>query len=89
MARPAKEKQSTADTGDVVRRLDAILNTLLEMPTAEGKKIPVMKRVEILNASGLRNVEIARILGVNPISVGVVLNRLKGKSTEGKRKHKR
>ncbi len=89
MARPAKEKQSTSDTTDVVRRLDAILNTLLEMPSPEGKRLSMMKRIEILNSSGLRNVEIARILGVTPAFVGVMLNVLRKRSAKGRKSSKK
>ncbi len=89
MARPAKAKESAPDNADVVKRLDAILNALLERPVPEGKRLSMMKRIEILNSSGLRNIEIARILGVTPANVGVMLNLMRKKSAQGKKSGKK
>jgi len=48
---------------EIVRRLDAILNILLESMQVEGTKPTIRKRINLLHESGLRPSEIARILG--------------------------
>jgi len=65
------------DTEAVVKRLDAILNVLLSLPKPDGKTMSLLRRVEILSSSGFRNVEIANILGVSQVHVGVMINRLR------------
>jgi len=62
---------------DIVRRLDAVLAVLLETGSAEGKRIPVAKQVEVLDRAGLRPAEIARILRKNRAYVNVELHRLR------------
>jgi len=69
--------------------LDAILAVLLETPTlAEGKKLSMMKRIELLNTVGLRNVEIAEIMGLKPVTIGVVLSHLRKKAKKAKKEKK-
>jgi DNA-binding MarR family transcriptional regulator len=69
----------------LLKRLDAILNVLLHLPQSEGKSPSMLRRVEILSSSGLRNVEIAKILGISQPAVGVMLDRLRKKSKKKKR----
>jgi hypothetical protein len=64
---------------EIVKRLDAILNVLLESSPAEGKKLPMSRRVQLLYQAGLRPSEIARILGKTPTYVTVELTRIKSK----------
>jgi len=82
-----QEKKELSESEEIVKRLDAILNVLLQQPTADGKKISMLSKVEILKRSGLRNVEIAKILGLKPVTVGVVLNYLRKKGKKPKKKH--
>ena len=92
MPRAIRRKDVQADTSDVVKRLDAILNTLLEMPASEGRQLSLLKRVQILNSSGLRNIEIAKILGLTPTHVSVVIDTIRkrsGKTRKGKTRFKR
>jgi hypothetical protein len=75
-----------AGLSGIARRLDAILAVLLDTPTlVEGKKLQMMKRIEILNSAGLRNVEIARIVGLKPTTVAVVLNTLRKRAKQEKK----
>ena len=62
---------------DIIRRLDAVLAVLLESSSAEGKRIPMAKQVELLDRGGLRPAEIARILRKNRAYVNVELHRLR------------
>ncbi len=64
---------------EIVKRLDAILNVLLESSPAEGKKLPMSRRVQLLYQAGLRPSEIARILGKTPSYIAVELSRIKSK----------
>jgi len=76
-----RREETDSDSSDIVKRLDAILAVLLDRPEfSEGKKLTMRKRVEILNAVGLRNIEIAKILGLKQTTVAVVLNYLRKKS---------
>jgi hypothetical protein len=73
---PAKAKREN-DTWQLSKRLDAIINILLETTRVDGKPLPIAKRIQILHASGLRPVEIARILGKSLTNISVQLNLLK------------
>ena len=79
-----KNKKEFSNSEGIVKRLDAILNVLLSTPTSEGKSFSMLRRVELLSASGLRNVEIAEILGATQVSVGVMINKLKKKKLKKK-----
>jgi len=89
-------KKGTPDSVDIAKRLDVLLNVILSLPSTDGKQLSMLKRVELLSSAGaevdgktdplLRNVEIARILGVSPAFVAVMLNRLRKKV---KKKHTR
>jgi hypothetical protein len=81
-----KVKETEPDFSAIVKRLDAILAVLLDTPIpAEGKKLSMMKRIELLNTVGLRNVEIAEIMGLKPVTIGVVLNHLRKKAKKEKK----
>jgi len=47
----------------IVKRLDAIINVLLETSKIEGKPLPAVARIRLLYTAGLRPIEISRILG--------------------------
>ena len=72
----AKTKKDN-DTWQLAKRLDAIINILLVTSRIDGKPLSVAKRIEILHASGLRPVEIARILGKSLTNISVQLNLMK------------
>lgn len=75
-----KFKETPSDNSAIVRRLDAIIAVLLETPyPADGKPFKMMKRIDILNSAGLRNFEIAQIIGLKPSTIAVVLNSLRKK----------
>jgi hypothetical protein len=74
------------DTRDITRRLDAMLNVLLESVHEDGKSISMAKRVEMLHTAGLRPSEIARILGKTATYVNVELTRIKSKAQKAKRR---
>jgi len=63
----------------LTKRLDALINVLLETARPEGKPISVMERVRILSDAGLRPVEIAQILGISSTHVNVNLHDLRKK----------
>jgi hypothetical protein len=67
------------DSRAITARLDALLNVLLSLPGSDGKTLPTSKKVAILSSSGLRNVEIAKILGISQVNVAVVIDRLRGR----------
>jgi hypothetical protein len=78
--------QENTEIREVTRRLDAVLSVLLETVQAEGKKLSLAKRVEILHTAGLRPSEIARILGKTATYVNVELTRIKSKARPRQRK---
>ena len=93
-------KKENPDFPEVVKRLDVLLNLILSLPTKDGKQLPMLRRVELLTATGtdvhgktnpsLRNLEIARILGVSPGFVAVMINKLRKKTkTKTKKKTKK
>jgi len=67
---------------DLNKRLDAIINVLLEL-VGPGKRIPLSRRVQLLHDSGLKPSEIAKILGITPTHAAVEVHRLK--KTKGKK----
>jgi hypothetical protein len=78
-------RETEVDFGAIVKRLDAVLALLLDRPAlAEGRKLPMMKRVELLNSVGLRNIEIAQIMGLKPTTIAVVLNTLRKRAKKEK-----
>jgi len=73
------------DTWELTKRLDAIINVLFETSRINGKSVPIAKRIAILHASGLRPVEIARILGRSLTNISVQLTLIKkAQSKKGK-----
>jgi len=85
VVRTMKNKQELG-TKEITKRLDAMLNVLLESVERDSKRIPMGKRVELLHLAGLRPSEIARILGKTSGYVNVELARIKGKSRAKPRK---
>ena len=64
----------------LMKRLDAIINVLLETAKApDGKELKVIDKVRMLSDAGLRPVEIARIMNVSVNQVGVTLSDLRKK----------
>lgn len=61
------------ETLAITRRLDAILNVLLESMLFEGKKPTIRIRIHLLRQAGLRPSEIGRILGKTQQYVNSVL----------------
>jgi len=61
----------------MTKRLDAIINILLETARPDGKEITVKEKVRILDNAGLRPIEIARILGISITHVSVDLHELR------------
>jgi hypothetical protein len=61
----------------LAKRLDALINVLLETARPGGKPISSMEKVRILSDAGLRPVEIAQILGISATHVSVNLHDLR------------
>jgi hypothetical protein len=90
-------KKETPVSAEIVKRLDVLLDVILSLPSSDGKQLSMLKRVELLSSAGidvggktdplLRNVEIARILGVSPVFVAVMMNRLRKKVKKKRAKH--
>ena len=75
----AMKNKQCLETEEITRRLDAILNILLESVERDTKKLSMARRVEILHTAGLRPSQIARILGKTSTYVNVELTRIKGR----------
>ena len=69
---------------EIVKRLDAIINILLETSRPGGKQIPTTTRIEILYNAGFRPVEISKILGTSLNYVNVVLTGIR----KSRKKHR-
>jgi len=76
------KNSGNAETKDITKRLDAILNVLLESALVEGKKLSVARRVAILHGVGLKPSEIGQILRKTPAYVSVEIGRIKSKSAK-------
>jgi len=70
----------------VVRRLDVVINVLLETTPTEGKRTPLSKRIQLLYSYGLRPSEISKILAKDLSTVTKELTRIRRASTQGKTK---
>lgn len=68
-----------------MKRLDAIINVLLETARPKGKELKVTEKVKMLSDAGLRPIEIAKILGLSVGNVGVTLHSIR-KSRKSKKK---
>jgi hypothetical protein len=64
----------------LTKRLDAILNVLLETASTPGKPITATRKIAILYSAGLRPIEISRILGKSLSYVTKELTRIRKKS---------
>jgi len=75
-------EKTTAVYRDLVKRLDTIINILLETARPNGKEIRISKRIEILRDAGLRPAEISKILGksLSHVTKELVLIRKKKRS---------
>jgi len=68
---------SDQDAHLLTKRLDVIINILLEIARPGGEEITVKEKVRILKNAGLRPIEIARILGISVTHVSVNLHELR------------
>jgi len=59
----SERREREQETWQIVKRLNAIINILLETAELEGKPLSISKRIEMLDAAGLRPIEISKILG--------------------------
>jgi len=73
------------DTWQTVKRLDAIIRILLETAVLKGKPLSISKRIEMLDAVGLRPVEISEILGKTLSYITVELTRIRRSRSRGPR----
>lgn len=65
------------ETWQLAKRLDAIINVLLETARVEEKPLSTSKKIAILHTAGLRPIEISRILGKSITYVSVELTRIR------------
>jgi len=65
------------ETWQLAKRLDAIINVLLETARVEEKPLSTSKKITILHTAGLRPIEISRILGKSITYVSVELTRIR------------
>jgi hypothetical protein len=73
-----------------MKRLDALINAVLETARPGNKELTVIDKVRILFESGIRPIEMARILGISVNQVNVNLSALrKKKRTKEKPRKKR
>jgi len=68
----------------IIKRLDVLISMML-MSAEPSDEVATARKVEILNAAGLRASEIAQILGISPTHVSVELSRLRKKSAKKKK----
>ena len=66
----------------LMKRLDALINVLLETARPDGKELKVIEKIRILWNAGLRPIEIARILGISVNQVNVNLHALRKKQSK-------
>lgn len=67
----------------IIKRLDVLISIML-MTAAPDGKLAIAEKIRILDAAGLRAVEIADILGITPTHVSVQLSRQRKKSANKK-----
>lgn len=68
----------------IIKRLDVVISMML-MSANPDDEVTTARKVGILKAAGLRNSEIAQILGISPTHVSVEMGRLKKKSAKKKK----
>lgn len=61
----------------LVKRLDAIINILLETAESGGKPLSISKRIELLDSAGLRPIEISKLIGKTLTYVTSELTRIR------------
>ncbi len=69
---------------ELIKRLDAIINVLLETARPNDKALKVIDKTRILWNAELRPIEIARILGISVNQVNVNLHELRKRKKSGK-----
>lgn len=79
--RVSEFEEALLEIRDAVKRLDAIINILLET-SGVSKPLSMQRRIEILYGAGLRPIEISRILGKSLTNVSVQLNLLRKKKSK-------
>lgn len=62
---------------EVIIRLDALINVLLETAGKNGTPAPMVERIRILHESGMRPVDIAKVLGKKMSYITKELSRIK------------
>jgi DNA-binding MarR family transcriptional regulator len=62
---------------EVLRRMDALMGILLETGGKNGTPVPMVTRIRILSQTGMRPIEISKILGKKPSYVTKELARLR------------
>ena len=72
-----------------MKRLDALINAVLETARPGNKELTVIDKVRMLSGSGLRPIEIARILGISVNQVNVNLSALRKKKRIKKKPKKK
>jgi hypothetical protein len=72
-----------------MKRLDALINVLLETTRPNGKQLKVVDKIRILSEAELRPIEIARILGISVNQVNVNLHNLRAKKGTKKSRKKK
>jgi hypothetical protein len=88
-------KKEPDELADIVKRLDALLSILLSLPNGDNKQLTLLKRAELLSTAGvekngqqqplLRNVEMARILGISQDHLGLLMHKLRKKAKQRKK----
>lgn len=68
---------AVGDLNQVTRRLDIIINLLLEMMPEEGRKVTMRAKIQRLSDIGLSPTEIGDIVGWSPKSVSGELSKMK------------
>ena len=73
----AKIRKTEEETWQLAKRLDAIINVLLETANAPSKPITTTRKIAILHTAGLRPIEISRILDKSLTYVTKELTRIR------------
>jgi hypothetical protein len=66
---------------EIVRRLDVLINVLLETGGKDGNPVSMVTRIKILHQAGMRPIEVAKILGKKMTYVNKELSRLRKEGT--------